>query len=462
MARNCGPFFLIVLLSSLLIHNSASIGVNYGTNGNNLPPPSQVVTFLKEKTIIDRVKLFDTNPDYLNAFANSGIAVTVTVGNGDIPSLVNLPAAQAWVAAHIAPFHPKTIINRIAVGNEILLTNDNNLINNLLPAMKTLHTALAQAGINDIQVSTPHSLGILIPFQFPSTGTFRPGYNLAPMLQFHRETKSPFMINPYPYFGYSPQTLNYALFKPNPGVFDKFSRRTYSNMFVAQLDAVYMAMKRVGYADVDIVVAETGWPSMADNNQQGVDVDSAMSYNSGVVKLVTSGGGTPLMPRRRFETYIFSLFNENIKPGPTAERNFGLFQPDFTPVYNAGIMRGQQGAQVPHGHGGHHAGRQGAHRNPVVAVPAAAGGKTWCVAKPDVSDTALQASLDYVCRSGLDCKPIQSGGGCFDPNTVRDHASYAMNAYYQANGRHDFNCDFSKTAVITTSDPSHGACRFAA
>jgi hypothetical protein len=49
-----------------------------------------------------------------------------------------------------------------------------------------------------------------------------------------------------------------------------------------------------------------------------------------------------LMPNRRFETYLFSLFNENLKPGPTAERNWGLFRPDFSPIYDAGILRNGQ------------------------------------------------------------------------------------------------------------------------
>ena len=29
-----------------------------------------------------------------------------------------------------------------------------------------------------------------------------------------------------------------------------------------------------------------------------------------------------------------------------------------------------------------------------------------------------------------------------------------MNAYYQASGRHDLDCDFNHTGVITYTDPS--------
>lgn len=338
--------FFIFSLHRLVQRSSAaySIGVNYGTVADNLPPPSKVATFLKTQTTIDRVKIFDANPDMLRAFSNTGISVTVTVGNGDVPSLAKLPAAQSWVANNILPFHPRTKINRIAVGNEILATSDKSLIAHLLPAMKALKSALDSANVTDVQVSTPHSLGILSSSEPPSSGRFRRGYDkvvFAPMLEFHKQTKSPFLINPYPFFGFTAKTLNYALFRPNGGVFDNVTGLNYTNMYDAQIDAVYSAMKKLGYEDVDIVVAETGWPSAGDPTQPEVNLQNALAYNGNLVKHVNSGKGTPLMPNRTFETYIFALFNENLKPS-TSERNFGLFKPDLSPVYDVGILRDEQ------------------------------------------------------------------------------------------------------------------------
>ncbi|THU72011.1 hypothetical protein C4D60_Mb04t07590 [Musa balbisiana] len=52
-----------------------------------------------------------------------------------------------------------------------------------------------------------------------------------------------------------------------------------------------------------------------------------------------------------------------------------------------------------------------------------------------------------------DCSAIQQGGSCYNPDTVRDHASYAFNDYYQRNPI-PTSCDFGGTAVVTNVDPS--------
>lgn len=86
--------------------------------------------------------------------------------------------------------------------------------------------------------------------------------------------------------------------------------------------------------------------------------------------------------------------------------------------------------------------------------PSSDSNREWCVAKANASDEALQGNIDYVCSSGIECGPIKEGGACYNPNDVRSHASFAMNAYYQASGRHDFDCNFNNTGVLTTTDPS--------
>ena len=146
--------FLLFSAAVLLTFPAAisSIGVNYGTLGN-LPPPTQVANFLKTQTSIDSVKIFNVDPNILRAFAGTGISVVVTVPNGDIPALANGMQARRWVSANILPFHPQTKIKYISVGNEILLTGDNNTISKLLPAMRTINSALVRVGVRDVKVS---------------------------------------------------------------------------------------------------------------------------------------------------------------------------------------------------------------------------------------------------------------------------------------------------------------------
>ncbi|KAG9132150.1 hypothetical protein Leryth_022631 [Lithospermum erythrorhizon] len=83
---------------------------------------------------------------------------------------------------------------------------------------------------------------------------------------------------------------------------------------------------------------------------------------------------------------------------------------------------------------------------------------TWCVARSDASDAALQLALDYACASGADCTPIQKSGLCFLPNTLPAHASYAFNSYFQRRAMAPGSCNFAGTATIAKTDPSYGSC----
>lgn len=119
-----------------------------------------------------------------------------------------------------------------------------------------------------------------------------------------------------------------------------------------QVDAVYSALKALGYKDIEIVVAETGWPYNGDSNEVGPSVENAKAYNGNLVAHLRSLVGTPLMPGKSVDTYIFALYDEDLKPGPTSERSFGLFKPDLTMAYDIGLSKSSQVIVVPLGHCG--------------------------------------------------------------------------------------------------------------
>lgn len=79
---------------------------------------------------------------------------------------------------------------------------------------------------------------------------------------------------------------------------------------------------------------------------------------------------------------------------------------------------------------------------------------TWCVARSNAGYGALKSGLDFACSHGADCRAIQPGGSCFNPNTIQNHASYAFDSYYQRNGKNPGACNFGGAATIAVSDPS--------
>lgn len=79
----------------------------------------------------------------------------------------------------------------------------------------------------------------------------------------------------------------------------------------------------------------------------------------------------------------------------------------------------------------------------------------WCIADEQTPDDELQVALDWACgKGGANCSMIQVNQPCYVPNTVREHASYAFNSYYQKFKNKGGSCYFKGAAMITELDPS--------
>lgn len=309
--------------------------------GNNLPSPKRSVELIKNLRA-KRVKIYDANPEILTALKNTNMEVSIMVPNQLLIAIAaNQTVANRWVRQNIVPFHPETAIRYVLVGNEILSSSDKKLWFALIPAMRKVQKALRLYNVRKVKVGTPLAMDCLESSFPPSNGTFRSDVSesvMKPLLQFLNRTKSFFFVDVYPYFPWASDPVNinldYALFRsrdikyadPNTGLI-------YNNLLDQMLDGVVFAMKRVGFPNIRIYIAETGWPNGGDKNQIGANVRNAAFYNRNVVKKLTANPGTPARPGEVIPAFLFALFNENLKTGPGTERNFGLLYPNGKNVF---------------------------------------------------------------------------------------------------------------------------------
>jgi len=456
-------FCLLLAILGVIIHAYAedySIGIAYGPLGDNLPSVQEAMQLI-QRMKIGRVKIYSTDPRILNALAHTGIKVSVMVRNEEIASVsASQSFADEWVNKNIAYFYPATQINIILVGNEVLTDYSNKQTwYQLVPAMQRIWRALLRYNLNNIKVGTPLAMDMLassFPISAfpPSSAVFRDDIAesvMKPMLEFLSRTRSYFFMDVYPYFPYSFDPYDVPLEYANFGDHDKKNTDpnglVYTNVLDQQLDAAVAAMSKLGYEDIRLAIAETGWPNAGDLSQLGANIFNAAHYNRRVIKrmLAYPPVGTPRRPKHFIPTYIFLLFNENQKPGPGTERHWGFVYPNGTTMYEIDLTGKLQDSDY----------------KPLPPPPPPYKGRLWCVVDANADVSALPSAINSACNQGdSTCVAIQPGEPCYHPNTVIDHASYAFNSYWQQFKNYYVGCDFNKSATLVTKDPSSGTCTY--
>ncbi|KAI4368582.1 hypothetical protein MLD38_017126 [Melastoma candidum] len=444
MVRCLGRVLLMLFLTILPFARGTFVGFNIGTQVSSLPAASDIVLILKNNQI-SHVRLYDADAHILKALSNSGIDVVVGVTNEEVLGIGQSPStAASWVNKNVVPYLPSTNITAIAVGSEVLTTIP-NAAPILVPAMNNLNKALVASNLNFlVKISSPQSMDI-IPRPFPpSTATFNSSLNstIYQMLQFLKNTNSSFMLNAYPYYGYTQGNgifpIDYALFRPLTPVkqiVDPNTLSHYKSMFEAMVDAAYYSIDSMNFSGIPITVTETGWPWLGGTTEPDATVENAETFNNNLISRVLNGSGPPSQVNVPMNTYIYELFNEDERPGPVSEKNWGVIFTNGTAVYPLSSTGASLGATNSSGQ--------------------------FCIAKPGSDQDKLQAGLNWACGQGqVNCAAIQSGQPCYTPNTLENHASYAYNDYYQRMHSAGGTCDFQGTAIITTSDPSYGTCAF--
>ncbi|KAH9608786.1 hypothetical protein KSS87_019679 [Heliosperma pusillum] len=312
--------FMALLLFAL--HPAeAQIGVCYGMNGNNLPSEQQVVNLYKSNGI-RFMRIYGPDQAALKALQGSGIKLLLDVPNDQLKNLANNPSqASQWVQNNVVPF--ASSIRYIAVGNEVQ-NPDKPFV---LPAMQNVQNALNSVNLgSQIKVSTAIYSAFIANSFPPSNGVFNDISFMGPIVNFLNTHGSPLLANIYPYFSYigdeTHNPLSYALFTfPGTMVIDGNNGLKYQNLFDALVDAVYAALAKANGPTIPIVVSESGWPSVGGD---GATASNAATYYRNLINHVKNG--TPRRPVQ-IETYLFAMFDENLKTGASTEQNFGLFTP---------------------------------------------------------------------------------------------------------------------------------------
>ncbi|KAF3791729.1 Glucan endo-1-3-beta-glucosidase acidic isoform PR-O [Nymphaea thermarum] len=331
---------LVVLFLSLLFVvpydkvAAQSVGVCYGTLGNNLPSRPEAVQLI-QSVGFNKVRLYGPGLDALDALRKTGIEVNLGIFNVDLQRMANDASfARSWISTNIQPYLPDVNFKYITVGNEVIPHAEAQYV---LPAMKNMVNALAR-WVSETTSRCPRPLtwgssaSPILPLKVHFPAKAAP--IMGPIVQFLASTRAPLMVNVYPYFSYVGNRqaiqLDYALFTANRVVVkDPNNGLEYRNLFDAMVDSVYSAMERAGAAGVGIQVSESGWPS-AGGDPAVTTIGNAQTYNQNLVRHAAQG--TPKRPGP-IEIFVFALFNENQKTPVGIENNWGLFYPNKQPVY---------------------------------------------------------------------------------------------------------------------------------
>jgi len=333
----------------------------------------------------------------------------------------------------------------VAVGDEPFLQSYGGRYTPfVVGAAVNIQAALTKASIADqVKVVVPCSYdAFLSDSGLPSKGHFRPDLNktMTQLLTFLTKHSSPFLVSISP-FHLLQQNRNishsFSLFRETSHPRNDH-HKLYTNIFDLSYDTLVTALSSAGFAHMDIIIGQIGWPT-----DGAVNANSSMAetFMKGFLVHLRGKSGTPLSPHNPpKEAYILSLLDEDqrsIADG-SFERHWGIFTFDGQAKYQVDLAEGS--------------------RHLVNAQNVEYHSAKWCVVNNNKDLSNASVSALEAC-SVADCSALSPGGSCYNlswPGNI----SYAFNSYYQQHDQSADSCEFGGLGLVTTVDPSVDNCRF--
>ncbi|EYU18673.1 hypothetical protein ABFS82_10G158400 [Erythranthe guttata] len=441
--------FACSLLAVILfaIRSEGSIGMNWGRQSAQRLIPSTVVDLLLQNGIGD-ARIYTSQPDILEAFAGSGINLTVQI---IFINFIKTPQeAHDWIGQKIDPFFSTTNIRRVFIGNHefktaVMSGGNTSSAEAAVDLMETMQTALHDVYGEQIKVALPQPDCVLTNVTRPSDAEFRSEIKeqMARHLSLLNQSNAPFVAEIFPieYVNAHPWLDSSFAFADNKSktVIQDINGAVYTNIFDYLYDCFVWALRKAGAPDREIVVGQVGWPT---DGYPGADAATAERFYKYLLPHVASGRGTPMRPGKPIEIFVHCLTDEPKNPFTLPfTRHWGIYRSNGEPKFKIDLS-GQGRDIYP------------ARAKGIMRMP-----QRWCVFNGDKRDSfKVKAQFDDACLRA-DCTSLSPGGSCshldYDKNI-----SYAFNMYFQSMFQNETACEFGGLGEVVPTDPSDGSCVF--
>ncbi|GER25824.1 glucan endo-1 3-beta-glucosidas 3 [Striga asiatica] len=428
---------ITTICNNIVVTEGGVIGINWGRSTAQRLIPSVVVDLLLQNHV-PAARIYTSEEDLLQAFAGSGIDLTITIP--DWKKVATYDLAQAWVSKK-SPW-------RVMVGTEIfgMAMNDTQLQSRMIDAFNYTQIALNDAGYGYVKATFPHPYIILDDFAKPSEATIRESFRtqFVRHLDIIRASGAPvciefFLVELMRVLNITDLSFAIADGRSSHAITD-VGDAVYTDVFEVAYDAFAWALEKLGYGDVDFIITQVGWPTDGFINANAA---TAERFFEALLPYVASDRGSHKLPGKPIDIYLHALTDENLNPPFLAYgRHWGIYRSNGEPKYRVDLT----------GHGR-------------VMFPARARGikqmpHRWCVLGPteDEDDMKVEEAYLFACATG-DCTSMYPKGSCSGLDRWQN-VSYAFNMYFQAFFQDERACKFNGLGQVVTEDPSTVGCVF--
>ncbi|KAK6124661.1 hypothetical protein DH2020_041596 [Rehmannia glutinosa] len=407
---------------------------------------------------VPEARVYTSQEDILQAFAGSGISLTITIFN--ISSISSYEDARAWIHKK-SPYISTSNVRRVFLGDQAFARGltDKTFLNSALNALEFIQTALNEAGYGDLVKATlPHPFTILKDnITKPSEAEFKDVIKeeILRLIRFIQANDAPFVIELFPIeiitllnmdpsFGFPDNKSTHVVTDVNGAV--------YTNVFEFVYDSFVWALEKSGAPNLKPVVSQVGWPTDA---YPGASSANAERFFKSLLPLVASNKGTPKRPGSPIDTYVHCLADENRNPSSAPHaRHWGIYRSNGEPKYKIDLT-GKGRDIFP------------ATAKGIMRMP-----ERWCVLneKTITDSEKAKVEFDFACKNA-DCTSLSPGGSCsqlsyietsLTRSTCISRPSFRMRKLVNLTGLASNLCvfDFDLLAIVLELNGSLESCTY--